>query len=144
MTPRKKTPFAMVKEFHEAFGLPIAETPGLPSDDRIRLRRDLISEEYWEYDRAVDKGDLVNLAQELADIIYVVVGAALEYGIDLEAVFAAVHKSNMSKLDSDGNVIRRDDGKVLKGPLYKAPDIEASLGLKVESTSLELKDGSNV
>jgi predicted HAD superfamily Cof-like phosphohydrolase len=133
--PRKKklTPFEMVREFHVTYGLPVVETPGHPSDDRIKLRRDLISEEYWEYDRAVEKGDLVNLAQELADILYVVYGAALEYGIDLDAVVTEVHRANMSKLDADGSVLRREDGKVLKGPKYKAPDVESVLGLKEET-----------
>lgn len=132
--PRKKklTPFEMVKEFHITYGLPVVETPGHPTEDRIQLRKNLISEEYWEYDRAVEKGDLINLAQELADLLYVVYGAALEYGIDLDAVVTEVHRANMSKLDTDGSVLRREDGKVLKGPKYKAPDIEAVLGLKEE------------
>lgn len=132
--PRKKklTPFECVREFHVTYGVPIAETPGHPSDDRIKLRRDLISEEYWEYDRAVEKGDLINLAQELADLIYVVYGAALEYGIPLDEVIAEVHGANMSKLDADGSVLRRSDGKILKGANYKAPDIEKILGLNEE------------
>lgn len=119
----KLTPFEMVKEFHVTYGLPIATSPGHPPKERIKLRRDLISEEYWEYDRAVENGDLVNLAQELADILYVTYGTALEYGIPLDEVIAEVHASNMSKLDSDGKVILRDDGKILKGPNYKWPDI---------------------
>lgn len=134
MTRKKKlTPFEMVKQFHTTYGLPIKESPGHPSGDRIKLRRDLISEEYWEYDRAVEKGDLVNLAQELADILYVVYGAALEYGIPLDDVVAEVHRANMSKLDSDGSVLRREDGKVLKGPKYSPPNIEAILNLKEET-----------
>lgn len=128
MTRRKKlTPFEMVRQFHETYDMPIAETPGHPSEDRIKLRRDLISEEYWEYDRAVDNGDLINIAQELADILYVVYGAALEYGIPLDEVLAEVHRANMSKLDADGSVLRREDGKILKGPKYKAPNFEGIL-----------------
>ncbi len=132
--PRKKklTPLESVKEFHVTYGLPVAETPGHPPEDRIELRRSLISEEYWEYDRAVDKRDLVNLAQELADILYVVYGAALEYGIPLDEVFDEVHRSNMSKLDADGSVLRREDGKVLKGPNYTPPNIENILNPKEE------------
>lgn len=134
--PRRKmpkTPYECVKQFHETYGLPVVETPSHPSSDRIKLRRDLISEEYWEYDRAVEKGDLINLAQELADIIYVVYGAALEYGIPLDEVVKEVHRANMSKLDNDGSVLRREDGKVLKGPRYKAPDIESILFRKEET-----------
>jgi predicted HAD superfamily Cof-like phosphohydrolase len=126
----KLTPFEMVREFHVTYDLPIVDTPGHPPDDRIKLRRDLISEEYWEYDRAVDKEDLVNIAQELADLFYVVVGAALEYGIPLEDVVAEVHRANMSKLDADGNVLLRSDGKILKGPNYLPPDIGSILNLK--------------
>lgn len=127
--PRKKklTPFEMVREFHITYDVPIAETPGHPKEDRIKLRRDLIAEEYWEYDRAVEKSDLVNLAQELADLLYVVYGAALEYGIPLDDVVAEVHRANMSKLDADGSVLRREDGKVLKGPKYKVPDVASIL-----------------
>ena len=135
MAPRKKpkTPFDMVGEFHATYGLPIKEEPGHPSPDRIKLRRELISEEYWEYDRAVEKNDLVNVAQELADLLYVVYGAALEYGIPLDEVVAEVHRANMSKLDADGSVLRREDGKVLKGPKYSPPDIEGILNLKEET-----------
>jgi predicted HAD superfamily Cof-like phosphohydrolase len=135
--PRKKklTPDEMLREFHTTYGLPIAETPGHPPEDRIRLRKDLISEEYWEYDRAGEKNDLVNIAQELADLLYVVYGAALEFGIPLDEVLAEVHRANMSKLDVDCSVIRREDGKVLKGPNYKAPDIECILKSKEEDGS---------
>lgn len=132
-----QTPFDMVREFHQTYGLPIVDTPGHPSEDRIKLRRELISEEYWEYDRAVNRNDLVNIAQELADIIYVVYGCALEYGIPLDEVFAEIHRANMSKLDTDGSVIRREDGKVLKGPNYSPPDIGAILDGKNGTFSRE-------
>ncbi len=127
--PRKKklTPFEMVKQFHETYDLPIAETPGHPPEDRIRLRKELISEEYWEYDRAVEKNDLVNIAQELADLFYVVVGAALEYGIPLCDIIEEVHNSNMSKLGDDGKPLYREDGKVLKSNKYHPPNIERVL-----------------
>lgn len=126
------TPMELVREFHLTYGLPVADKPGHPEPERIKLRKDLISEEYWEYDRAVDNNDLVNIAQELADIIYVVYGAALEYGIPLDEVFEEIHAANMSKLDTDGSVIRRSDGKVMKGPNYSPPDIAAILNLKEE------------
>lgn len=127
--PRKKklTPFEMVKEFHLTYGMPVVDTPGHPLDDRVQLRKELISEEYWEYDRAVENEDLINIAQELADLLYVVYGAALEYGIPLDEVVTEVHRANMSKLDTDGSVLRRTDGKILKGPNYKAPNIEGVL-----------------
>lgn len=132
MSPRKKklSPFEMVREFHVTYDLPVVDSPGHPPVDRINLRKELISEEYWEYTRAVDNDDLVNIAQELADIIYVVYGAALEYGIPLDEVFAEIHRANMSKLDSDGSVLRRADGKVLKGPKYSPPNLEKILGIE--------------
>jgi predicted HAD superfamily Cof-like phosphohydrolase len=78
----------------------------------------------------MDNEDLENYAKELADLVYVVYGAAIEHGIDLDAVFKEVHESNMSKAYPDGSVHFREDGKVLKGPHYKAPDIAALLNSK--------------
>jgi predicted HAD superfamily Cof-like phosphohydrolase len=72
---------------------------------------------------------LIGIADALADIVYVVYGAALTYGIDLDAVLREVHRSNMSKLDSDGKPVLRADGKVLKSDRYVRPDIAAALGL---------------
>lgn len=129
-----KRPVDMVKEFHLTYGLLIADEPSLPIPSDRALREKLISEEYWEYIAGEDKDDLVNIAQELADIIYVVYGTAITYGIDLDAVLAEVHRANMSKLDVDGQVIRRDDGKVLKGPNYSPPNIEEIIHGKTGTT----------
>lgn len=126
-------PFECVREFHVTYGLPIADSPGHPSADRVKLRRDLISEEYWEYDRAVEKEDLIGVADALGDLFYVIVGAALEYGIPLEDVITEIHRSNLTKLDTDGGVIRRIDGKVLKGPLYEEPQIAKILGVEEQT-----------
>jgi hypothetical protein len=75
----------------------------------------------------VEAGDLQGIAQELADVVYVAYGTALTYGIPLDAVLAEVHRANMSKLDADGKPLLRDDGKVLKSELYRAPDVAAVL-----------------
>ena len=116
-----------VREFHEAFGLPVSERPRIPSVKEINLRAKLIKEEYKEamyalrvahYHSNDELGALVDLAKELADLRYVVEGTAETFGIPLDEVYEIVHQSNMSKLGSDGKPIHREDGKVLKGPDY--------------------------
>lgn len=118
------SPYSMVKEFHEAFGAAI-DKPF--SKELLRLRERLIMEEATEtiaelYDEPSDSGKA--LTKELADLIYVVVGTAVTFGLPLEEVFNEVHKSNMSKLGEDGKPIYREDGKVLKGPNYKEPNLD--------------------
>lgn len=99
----------------------------LPSSKLFALRHELIREELAELKQAHDKGDLIGIADALADLAYVVVGAAVAFGIPLDRVFDEVHRSNMSKLGEDGKPIYREDGKVLKGPNYTPPDIERSI-----------------
>lgn len=118
-----------VGEFHRAYGLPVREAP--TSDvgtDQVELRIALIEEEVAELAQAARAGDLIGVADALADIVYVAYGTAHVYGVDLDAVLDEVHSSNMTKLGADGRPIRRADGKVLKGPGYRPPDIEAVLG----------------
>jgi predicted HAD superfamily Cof-like phosphohydrolase len=125
------TPFEMVREFHDAFGMPIGDKPEMLDDSRGNLRWDLIEEEVEETREAYfDFKDLPATAKELADVVYVVYGMAVELGVDLDAVVKEVHFSNMSKRMPDGTVRFREDGKVLKGPNYFEPDIERVLGLK--------------
>ena len=114
----------MVAEFHAAFDLPAAHEPttSIPADLR-QLRVDLLVEEVREFADASAAKDIVGIADALADILYVTYGAALTYGIDLDAVVREVHRSNMSKLDEHGRPIRREDGKVLKSALYSKPDV---------------------
>lgn len=123
---------AAVREFHEAFGLPVAESVTVPDTDRIALRRSLIREESNEAIHELSGflysfGKAENLAKELADLLYVTYGCALEFGIDLDKVFEEVHRSNMSKLGEDGKPIYREDGKVIKGPNYRPPNLEEAL-----------------
>lgn len=128
-----KTNFQMVKEFHQVYGLKDLESPGFPDDDIIDLRFKLIDEEYDEFEEAVEDGVIEEVAKELADLLYVCYGTACAYGIDIDAVFAEVHKSNMSKLDDDGKPVRRDDGKVLKSKNYSPPNIKKVLFPEKES-----------
>lgn len=119
--------FEKVKEFHRAFGHLIGDEPGWIPGDKEAMHLKLIAEEAKEVNDAVEDFDFVNLAQELADLLYVTYSFAIALGIDIDEVFSAVHNSNMSKLGEDGKPIYREDGKVLKGPNYTPPDIEAVL-----------------
>lgn len=123
-----------VREFHETYGCPMRESPVLDVPE-APMRLALIDEEVAELHEAVEAGDLIEVADALADIAYVVYGAALTFGIDLDAVLAEVHRSNMSKLGSDGRPIYRADGKILKGPRYFRPDIAAVLGEAATTTT---------
>ncbi len=118
-----RSQFMAVKEFHEHYAVPVGDKPHLLNARRAAFRRALIEEEFQEFLDAVEEGDLVNAAKELADLAYVVNGTAVEMGFDLDIVVRAVHKSNMSKLGADGKPIYREDGKVLKGPNYVEPNI---------------------
>jgi predicted HAD superfamily Cof-like phosphohydrolase len=121
---------AAVAQFHQAFGLPMRDTPSAEIDGCLaKLRVALLEEEVGEFVTASEKGDLIGVADALADIVYVAYGTALTYGIDLDAVLAEVHRSNMSKLGWDGKPLIRDDGKVLKSDRYFRPDIAAVLAL---------------
>nr|WP_290668677.1 MazG nucleotide pyrophosphohydrolase domain-containing protein [Ardenticatena sp.] len=116
-------PLALVREFHERFDVEIADHPTIPPAHLRELRLRLIQEEMQELCDAAHEEDLPAIARELADLIYVCYGMALVYGIPIHDVFAEVHASNMSKLGPDGHPIRREDGKVLKGPNFRPPHI---------------------
>lgn len=122
---------ALVAEFHRTFGHPVREgKPSLEhmSIERREMRLNLIREEVGElYYALVAPGDIVEVADALADLAYVIHGFALEAGIPLNEVITEVHRSNMGKLGADGKPIYREDGKVLKGPDYSPPDIAAVL-----------------
>lgn len=121
----RKTPLEAVKEFHEHYGMPVGESPKWLDSGRTQLRMELIKEEYKEMLQGYASEDLPNVAKELADMVYVIYGMAVELGIDLDSVFEEVHRSNMSKLGADGKPLYREDGKVLKGPNYSPADVES-------------------
>lgn len=91
------------------------------------LRYNLIDEELQELRQALDEKNLVEVADALTDLLYVVYGAGHSFGINLDNCFEEVHNSNMSKLGEDGEPIYREDGKVLKGPNYWQPDLKKFL-----------------
>lgn len=114
-----------VKQFMTIFEQPIPSKPELPNEAVQNLRLALITEEVGELCEGIIKQDIVEIADALTDILYVVYGAGHAFGIDLDECFAEVHRSNMSKLDEDGKPIYREDRKVLKGPNYSKPDLES-------------------
>ena len=146
------SPMELVQEFHRTYSMPIRsfDEPTL-SYDRLDMGMSLIAEEFAELMGAVygkraraiieaatasavaaDDGerDVIEAADALADLIYVIYGMAIESGMDLDSVLAEVQASNLSKLMPDGSVKLREDGKVLKGPNFFAPNIARGLGLE--------------
>ena len=127
---------AMLAEFMTAMEQPVSQ--GWEDLEGIKLGLKLIEEETEEFREAVENifentecgegEDVLNdsredLAKELADILYVCYWTAAKIGIDVNEAFRRVHASNMSKLGPDGKPVKREDGKVLKGPHYHAPDL---------------------
>ena len=121
-------PHKALWEFHTAFDLTRSNAPELPSKEIRDLRKSLLEEEWTEYLEGEQADDIVEIADALADIIYIAYGTAVAYGIPMDKVFAEVHRSNMSKLGEDGKPIYRDDGKVLKPATWSPPDIRGILG----------------
>jgi predicted HAD superfamily Cof-like phosphohydrolase len=125
-----KNKIAAVHEFHSAFGLGIKNEPMADlGEAKNLLRYKLMREENEEYLEAANNGDLVEVADALGDMLYILCGTILEHGLQhkIEDVFNEIQRSNMSKLGADGKPIYREDGKVLKGPNYFKPDIESIL-----------------
>ncbi|WGH75005.1 nucleoside triphosphate pyrophosphohydrolase family protein [Tenacibaculum tangerinum] len=119
-----------VHEFHTAFGLGIKNEPtGNIGEERNLLRYNLMKEENEEYLEAAQNNDLVEVADALGDMLYILCGTIIEHGMQhkIEEVFDEIQRSNMSKLGEDGKPIYREDGKVLKGPNYFTPNIKEIL-----------------
>ena len=115
-----------VRDFHESFGLGIETQPKADLGvKKHELRFNLMKEENQEYLEAANDGDLVEVADALGDMLYILCGTIIEHGLQdkIVAVFDEIQRSNMSKLGQDGKPIYREDGKVLKGPNYFKPDI---------------------
>lgn len=127
MSHNFETNFEFVENFMNAFGQEVKSAPEIPDWNTCALRLDLIREEVEELEVALANQDIVGIADALTDILYVTYGAGHSFGIDLDACFEEVHRSNMSKLGPNGEAIYREDGKVLKGPDYFDPDLESIL-----------------
>ena len=119
-----------VKEFHKAFKLDYLEIPKANLGvDKNKLRFNLMKEENEEYFEAANNNDMVEVADALGDMLYILCGTIIEHGMQhkIDEIFSEIQNSNMSKLGADGDPIYREDGKVLKGPNYFKPDIEGIL-----------------
>jgi predicted HAD superfamily Cof-like phosphohydrolase len=119
-----------VRDFHNAFRISNAEVPmGTIGEKDALLRYTLMREENEEYLEAANRGDLVEVADALGDMLYILCGTILKHGLQhkIEAVFEEIQRSNMSKLDANGQPIYREDGKVLKSERYFKPDIAGVL-----------------
>ena len=147
----------LVLQFHHTYSVPIRPFSDPTLDyERMNMRMSLIAEEFAELMGAVygpraraiieaatveavaaDEGerDVIEAADALADLVYVVYGMAIESGMDLDSVLAEVQASNLSKLMPDGSVKLREDGKVLKGPNFFQPNIARGLGLESPTDS---------
>lgn len=125
-----KSKIEAVRLFHNAFGLGVSETMKADiGEKKNTLRFNLMDEENNEYFEAAQNNDLVEVADALGDMLYILCGTILEHGMQykIEEVFEEIQRSNMSKLDADGKPIYREDGKVLKGPNYFKPNIKEIL-----------------
>ncbi|MGV1012434.1 MAG: hypothetical protein ACOYBS_08300 [Flavobacterium sp.] len=119
-----------VKEFHTSFQLGYSETiKGDLGESKNLLRFNLMKEENEEYLEAAQNNDVTEIADALGDMLYILCGTIIEHGLQhkIEEVFDEIQRSNMSKLDENGQPIYREDGKVLKGPNYFKPNFEAIL-----------------
>jgi predicted HAD superfamily Cof-like phosphohydrolase len=114
-----------VAEFHTSFNIGYSEVPVSDiGETKKYLRYNLMKEENEEYLEAVRSNDMIEIADALGDMLYILCGTIIEHGLQhkIEAVFDEIQRSNMSKLGEDGNPIYREDGKVMKGPNYFKPD----------------------
>jgi len=104
------------KEFRDAYSV-------VNSPNGTLIQKCLIDEEWSEFHEAFHLKDAHEQLKELCDLVYVCYQFAANEGWDLDEAMDRVHKSNMSKLDENGQPIYRQDGKVLKGPNYKPPNL---------------------
>ena len=125
-----KNKLSAVTAFHKAFGLGVNYTPTTDIDEStMNLRFWLMDEENKEYLDAIKNNDMIEVADALGDMLYILCGTIITHGMQdvIDEVFEEIQRSNMSKLGSDGIPIYRKDGKVLKGPNYFKPDISKIL-----------------
>ena len=116
-----------LEQFHRAFGHPVDTVYPKRSkslDRQRQFRRKLIEEEYEEVMNAIDTKRPDDVLKELCDLVYVCIGFATTYGWAFDTAFNRIHKSNMSKLDKEGNPIYREDGKVIKSDCYQPPKLK--------------------
>lgn len=130
----------MVKSFHEKYGHLVnrVATVDVP-EGVVKLRKILIEEEYAEMILGIEKGNIQEIADGAADLMYVVIGTCISYGIPIERIFREVHRSNMTKTAIKAESGEKYGTKTPKGPDYIAPDIKGILEHPENHTTLELK-----
>jgi len=119
--------FLKVRDFMLACDQDVETTPGFPDSDTVFLRVKLIREELRELEEAIAYNDIVEVADALSDLLYVIYGAGHTFGVNLDKCFEEVHRSNMTKLGRDGRAIKNEFGKVMKGPNYEEPNLKKVL-----------------
>jgi predicted HAD superfamily Cof-like phosphohydrolase len=122
-----------VKNFHHAFLLPVRQEPAAHIPEKeMTLRFNLMKEENEEYWEAAKNGDIVEIADALGDMLYILCGTINAHGLQqvMAPVFEEIQRSNMSKLDANGQPIFREDGKVMKSELYFKPNIAKAMGME--------------
>ena len=125
-----KNQIKKVEEFHKTYKLGISDSPiAKLENNNHELRYELMKEENEEYLEATKTNNLIEVADALGDMLYILCGTMIEHGMQdvMDEIFDEIHRSNMSKLDENGNPIYREDGKVIKGPNYFKPEIEKIL-----------------
>lgn len=122
--------YTKVKEFQTIFKSHVSEKPVLPNTEERDLRKRLLEEEYNEYLEGENNNDIIEIADALGDMLYIIYGTAVSYGLPINEIFNEIHASNMSKLDENGNPIFREDGKILKGKNYFKPDLKSIIERK--------------
>lgn len=120
--------FTLIKEFNSTFEVPMSNKPNIGEEKDYNLKYNLLKEELEEYIEACKSEDIVEISDSLVDLMYVLVGTILYHGIQSSffEMFLEVHASNMSKLEN-GKVLRRSDGKVMKGSEYFKPNLKEIL-----------------
>ena len=129
-----------IKEFREAFGLPINEKPTLLESKDMRLHMSLVREELEETIEAYAQKDLTEVFDGIVDMMYVLGGLAVHMGLPIEEGWREVHASNCSKLDENGEPVYREDGKVLKGENYFPPRLDVLLEMASRANEVEWLD----
>lgn len=115
----------MLWDFQTAFESNRSTVPGLPNETERKLRRRILREEYKEYLDAEDDNDIVGIADGMCDMIYILYGTGVSYGLPMDELFAEVHRSNMSKLNPEtGRPDFNEYGKVKKPTTYSKPDLK--------------------
>lgn len=136
-----------VEQFMKACDQETFRYPTLPDEDVRKLRQDLLIEELFgsgELLESMFNKDIVGIADGIADMLYVLIGTASAYGLNIHYIFQEVHRSNMTKVGPDGTVIRREDGKILKPDTFSPADLRSVIMRLNERPVGSITDGGSL